>query len=721
MRISGFRGGAAAVALSFLVLPAFADDGPDTAAALRAGVMEEVVVTARKRPEAMQDVPSSLTVLRSDTLATLGAATMDDIALRLPNFASDGSPLTGFGARYIRGLNAGARNIGFDSGYAVFVDGVYGGRYITADRVLQDVERIEYLPGPQGTLFGKNTTLGVVNIVTRAPGPVPAATIDLGFGSEGQRSARARANLPLGGDWSASASAGVRERDGLMRNELLDRAGNDVDAWDGRITLRGELAGWRTTIAADHYRSAPELIARQRLEGVGALPPRVAGHDQRGSLRDEDSGIALTLEREFALGTVTSISALRSYETAATLDDDAWELPAQHLIDWTESTDQLSQELRLAGRHGATDYLLGAYFLEMESESHRGVGSFVSPRLAQVDGELEGRTYALFGTVGRDLTERLYADVGVRWTRERKALPRYTQDGAGVLADFSLRDRRSVSSTTPSASLRYQISPNATGFVRYAQAFKSGGFNVDVVTAVTPLEFDDERADTWEAGVKSTWLDGRLNLNAAAFRSKYRDLQVSQYQPIPGHLLPLLRITNAASAHTQGVELGAELMLTDWLFAVNVGQTHSELDDFPDPLGPGSGNYAGNGLGGPEWTSSVLVQYSHGVGGWGELTLTVEHLFQDRVGGDLNEDPLATSDPLALVNLRAELAFGSNRQWRIRAWVDNLMDTDRVIERHRNPAPALLALAGVPPAVLDSTVGLYNDPRTYGLELSLTL
>jgi iron complex outermembrane receptor protein len=706
-----------------LASAAWADAGSDRAGrpGLTGSVLEEVVVTARKRPEPLRDVPTSLTVMDADTLATLGAERLGDVERRLPNLATDASPLTGFGARYVRGLNAGARNIGFDSGYSVFVDGVYSGRYITADRVLQDVERIEYLPGPQGTLFGKNTTLGVLNIVTRPPEQTRSAELGVGFGSDGQRTARAAASTPLGETWAASAAIGQRQRDGLVEEQFLGTAGNNVDHWDARVALRGSVAGWQTTIAADYFENSPDLIARQRLEGLGALPPRVAGNDQRGRLRDEDYGVAITAERELHLGTLTAISGYRSYQTEADLDDDAWEIPVQHLIGWTESADQFSQELRLSGSRGAVDYLVGGYFLDMDAESTRGVTSFIGQ--AQADGEIEGRTYAVFGTVGRSFTERLSADVGLRWTLESKDMPVYSQDGGGVLIDFVTRDDRSVSSVTPSLSVSYAVSERATAFARYAQGFKSGGFNVDLVTApaITPLEFDDERVDTVETGIKSAWLDNRLRLNIAAFRSEYRDLQVSQYQVLPGAMLPTLRITNAASAHTQGVELGAELMLARWLFAANVGQTHSEVDSFPDPLGPGTGNYAGNPLGGPEWTSSLLVQYGRGLGTWADLTFTAEHLFQDALGGDLSGDKLAMSDALSLVNLRTELAFGDRRQWRVRAWVDNVFDTDRVVERHRNAAPGLMMLLGYPAEIADSTVGLYNDPRTYGIQLNLTL
>lgn len=706
----------AVVAMTGSITPTAASAAPGYDAPI-----EEVVVTARKRAEPLRAVPASVTVVDSETVTALGAHRLDDLALRLPNLASDSSPLTGFSGRYVRGVNAGARNIGFDSGYAVFVDGVYAGRFAAANRVLQDVERVEYLPGPQGTLFGRNTTLGVVNVVTRRPDGTARAAVDLGIGSDGYRRLQADAAAPLGRDWALSGSIGRESRDGLVENVYLDTTGNDVDVRDGRLMLTGRAAGWDTTVALDYYRSAPDLIARQRLEGYGALPPREAGNDLPGRLEDEDYGASLTLQRDLNAGTFTSISAFRRFDTAADVDDDAWEVPAQHLIDWTERTDQFSQELRFAADRGAWRYLTGAYLLAMDSVSSRTVTSFFGQ--ARADGELDARTYALFATAGYDLTEALEAEVGLRWTRESKDLEGYTQDGGGVLLDFDLADDRSVTSVTPAASLRYTFGDQATAFVRYAQGFKSGGFNVDLVTApaITPLEFDDERVDTVETGVKSRWLDNRLRLDLTLFRTSYRDLQVSQYEVLPGATLPTLRITNAASADTTGVELGAELLLGAWRIAADVGQTHSEVDDFPDPLGPGTGNWAGNGLGGPEWTTSLLVAHTRSLGRMGELTVTAEHLFQDALGGDLDGDPLTRSDALALTNLRAELAFGANRQWHLAAWVDNVFDTERVIERHRAAAPGLLMLIGFPPEIADSTVGLYNDPRTFGLEFGLRL
>lgn len=723
MRHPGPRSRIIAVpAFACLLTAAWAEAAPSRdSSGLQAPPIEELVVTARKRAEPLQQVPASITVLNADMLEAIDARSLADVEYRLPNLASDSSPLTGFGARYVRGLNAGARNIGFDSGYAVFVDGVYSGRYMTADRVLQNVERVEYLPGPQGTLFGKNTTLGVVNIVTRTPDASSTMDLGVGVGSDGHRSVRASAAAPLGNNWSVSAAFGQRERDGMVDNQFLGRQGNNVDQWDGRAAIRGNLAEWEIALAGDYYRSTPDLVARQRLEGFGALPPRVASNDLAGRLDDEDYGVSLHAQRPVAVGTVTSITALRAYQTAADVDDDAWEVPVQHLVNWTEATDQVSQELRLNGTSGDTSYLLGAYFLDQRAESNRGVASFFGQ--ARATGELDSRTWAAFATVGQSVTERLEVEAGLRWTRESKDLQHYSQDGGGVLLDFSTRGERTVSNVTPSASVRFALNDSASLFARYAQGFKSGGFNVDLVTApaMTPLEFDDERVDTVEAGVKTTLLDNRLRLNAAAFRSRYRDLQVSQYTVLPGATLPTLRITNAAEAHTRGVELSAELMLARWLLAANVGQTHSEVDDFPDPLGPGTGNYAGNTLGGPEWTSSVLARYTHRLANGAEISFSAEHLFQDSLGGDLSGDRLAMSDSLTLVNLHAELLFGSARRWRVRGWVDNVFDTDRVVERHRNAAPGLLMLLGYPAEVTDSTVGLYNTPRTYGIQLNVTL
>lgn len=693
----------------------------DAAARATAMDMEEIVVTARKRAEPLSAVPASVSVLDGDVLATLGARRLGEVELRLPNLASNGSPLTGFAARYVRGLNAQARNIGFDSGYGVFVDGVYGGRYVTADRVLQDVERIEFLPGPQGTLFGRNTTLGVLNIVTRPAEASRRADLLVDVGSDGYREVRAAASLPLGDAWAASASAGQRQRNGLVQNTFLDSDGNNIDHWDVRAALHGEAAGWRIALSTDHFESTPDLIARQRLEGIGALPPRVAENDLTERLRDRDRGISLSASRETPLGTLTSVSAWRTAETRADVDDDAWPLTVQHLIDWQESVDQFSQELRLAGEHDRLSYLGGAYFQAQEARSSRSVSSFFGA--ARADGRIEADTWALFATLGYAVTPRLDTEVGVRWTREHKDMPGYTQDGGGVLLDFALSDERTVTDVSPSASVRYALTERASVWARYARGFKSGGFNVDLVTqpAITPLEFDDEQVDTWEAGVRSRWLEERLRVHVTAFHSKYRDLQVSQYEVLPGATLPTLRITNAASASTRGAELDTELVLGQWLLAASVGYTDSEVDDFPDPLGPGSGNWQGNTLGGPEWTTSTRVQYARTLGGNTELTVTAEHLYQDALGGDLSGDRLAMSDSLSLVNVRAELAFGSLRRWTVRAWVDNVFDRDRVVERRRSAAPGLLTLLGFPAEIADSTVGLYNDPRTYGVQVRLSL
>jgi iron complex outermembrane receptor protein len=657
-------------------------------------------------------------VLERELLETMGARRMTDVELRLPNFGSNLSPLTGFGARYVRGLNAAARNIGFDSGYAVFVDGVYAGRYASADRVLQDVARVEYLPGPQGTLFGKNTTLGVVNVVTRAPAATSRAELQLDLGSDGHRAVRGAASVPLGADWAVSATAARQQRDGLVENAYLGTTGNDVDRRDARLALHGEVAGWRTVVSADYYESAPDLIARQRLEGLGALPPRVAENDLPGRLRDRDFGLAVTAQRTLPAGNVTAIGAYRGFETTATADDDAWALPAQHLLDWQERTRQLSQELRLESRWGPIRYLAGGYLLVQEARSSRTAASFIGQ--ARADGRVDSRSYATFVNASVDATERLTAEAGLRWTRESKDLAHYVQDGGGILVDFDRADDRSVTSLTPAASLLWAFTEDVTGYLRFARGFKSGGFNVDLVTApaITPLEFDDERVDTWELGLRSGWLARRLQLDVAVFRSTYRDLQVSQYDVLPGAALPTLRISNAASAHTAGAELNAGLTLARWLFTARVGYTHGEVDDFPDPLGPGTGNYAGNPLGGPEWTSSVMVQYARPLGGGVDATFTLEHLYQDALGADLTGDPLARSDALSVTNVRAGLAFGRDRSWRVSAWVNNLLDVERVVERHRNPAPGLLALAGVPADVAESTVGLYNEPRTWGLALS---
>ncbi|MDA1077206.1 MAG: TonB-dependent receptor [Proteobacteria bacterium] len=429
----------------------------------------------------------------------------------------------------------------------------------------------------------------------------------------------------------------------------------------------------------------------------------------------------MTLKRDFAIGQLTSISAYRDASTVATLDDDAWEVPVQHLLDWSEQQEQISQEIRLNGDAGRFGYLVGGYFLHQQTDSVRSVASVLGQ--LQVEGEVSSQYTAAFTNLSYEFTPRLKGELGLRYTHESKDLDSYTQDGGGVLLTFQTDDHRSEGGLTPSASLSFEANDQVTVFTRYAQGYKSGGFNVDIVTSPTlaDIAFDDERTDTYEIGAKTRWLDGRLKVDLTAFHTTFDDLQVSQFEVLSGAVLPTLRITNAASAHTQGFEANVELILDKWLFTTQIGYANSEVDDFPDPLGPGSGNWKGSSLGGPQWTTSLLAQYATNIGNRADLTVTAEHLYQDAVGGDLNDDPRNISDDLSLTNLSIALAFGKNRQWRTRLWVNNAFDTESVVERRQNPAAGILALIGMPVEILDSTVGMYNMPRAYGLEVAFRL
>jgi iron complex outermembrane receptor protein len=693
--------------------------GAPLAAATSTQVIEELVVTARKQPESALDVPAALTVLDGATLERIGAQRLQDVELRLPNLATNQSPLTGFTARYIRGMNAGARNIGFESGYGVFVDGVYSGRYATANRVLQAVERVEFLPGPQATLFGKNTTLGVLNVVTRVPDPERSATASLDVGDQGRRSARVEAATGIGRDWVLWGSLGREKRDGFDRNLTTGNWGNDLDNWDAFAALDGTLGDVHVRLTADRFESDPALIARQRLEGFGALPPHRAENDLDGSLEDRDRGVSLRLERDLAAGTLTAITASRAFDTTMNMDDDAWNIPVQHLVNWQESQRQFSQEIRLAGDRGPLGYLAGIYYQDQDAGLERNVVSLFGT--GRVHGELDTETFAWFGNLAYRIGDDLTAEAGIRWTTERKRLPLYTQDGGGVLIDVDQHGQRTATATTPSASLHYRISEFTTSHVRYARGFKSGGFNVDVVTTpvLTGLEFDDERAEVLELGVKSVAFDGRLRFNGSVFHTTYDNLQVSQYTVLPGAMLPMLRITNAASATTVGAELGLDLTLGNWALGGQVGHTRGEVDEFPEPLGPGSGDWSGNDIGGPDWTTSAWVEYGRSISGLGDLTLSVEHLYQSALGGDFSEDPLEISDSLSLTNATAAIDFGG--RWTTRLRIDNLFDVERVVERRRSAAPGLLMLLGFPAEIADSTVGLYNAPRTYALELRVAI
>ncbi|MGH6609486.1 MAG: TonB-dependent receptor, partial [Burkholderiaceae bacterium] len=406
--------------------------------------MDEIIVTARKVAETLQEAPVAISVVTSEQIELTGASDLSDLTKRLPNVAANypsADPLQNVTA--IRGFVTGARNIGFDSGLGIFIDGAYAGRIATGNKTLPDVERIEFLPGPQATLFGKNTTLGVMNVVPKKPGDELEANASVSAGNMGLLESRASVRGPIGETFGAGFTFGSRQHDGFIRNQFDGSLGPEFESYGGVFQLTAESDAFNAHFMVDYNdQNYENAYFDSRIGGFDALPIDTIDNNFPNVATAEELGVTLTWTWELGPGTLTSISGLRNFDTERSHDDEYYDFSVIDLEFFDESQDHFGQELRYAGTAGALGYLFGAYYQTQQIESLRSADVFgLSPEL-RVIGRVDTDALAVFGNLTYDLTDRFAVELGGRWSEETKKLRTYTQSGSAPigLLEFTVED-----------------------------------------------------------------------------------------------------------------------------------------------------------------------------------------------------------------------------------------------------------------------------------------
>lgn len=547
-------------------------------------VLEEVIVTAQKKAENLQETPISLVSMSAETLRRLGIGSVGDIAYHVPNLSMTPFPNSPNAPRlFIRGVGSGDPQVTTDTSVGVYMDGVYLARSIGLGLEVADIERIEVLRGPQGTLYGRNTTGGAVNIVTVRPESELSFSQSFSAGELGIFKSRSMLNLPLGETLALRAAYVVNERDGMVENTGQGDDFGSHDKEGGRLDLRWTLGEALTLDYAYDYSDGTFTSHYYQLLDTnaffdGVLPiPR--SRQERAALPTPFlSGDATARGHTLTLTVNTPWGELRSITADRRLDDSAYQdysanpfvSVIQNAVAETDQ-EQFSQELQLVGSNqaGTLDYVLGLYYFREEGEV------FLVDRIAlanltlpAVDVSAENTATAGFA----QLTWRPGADspweatLGARDTEdEREAVNR----------SIGAVDER-FSEFTPSAVLRYQLNPRASLYGKVVTGYKSGGFNIRAADFTQP--FDPETLTSWELGFKSEWLQQRLRVNGAAFYADYEDMQldiVVPDQPNPA----LTQTANAGKASIAGLELDLDALLTDQLrLSVSLGLLDAEID-----------------------------------------------------------------------------------------------------------------------------------------------
>lgn len=765
----GLKLGAAAGAL-IAASPAFAQpaaadqDAPPVAEEATAMGDPDIVVTARRREERLIDVPIAITAYSGEALEAQGVLDITEIAETTPNVtleASRGtnSTLTAF----IRGVGQQDPVAGFEAGVGIYIDDVYLNRPQAALLDIYDIERIEVLRGPQGTLYGRNTIGGAIKYVTRRLSEEPTFRIRGTVGTYSQTDLVVSGSVPLGTPELRLGGAVARlSRDGFGRNLTTGDANYNRDIWAGRGSLEFEPSNQAFfRLSADYtlddsnprggHRLIPGLVS-----GTPVLPDV---YDTRGGLGDPDQrveafGFSLFGEVEPADGiTLRSITSYREDQSGSPIDFDA--LPAVDVdVPAVYENEQFSQELQLLFQTGSLNGLIGLYYLDATAQTIFDV-RLPGGVTALTFGDVATETYAIFGDFTYDLTPQLSVSLGGRYTWDERQSDILRQtflgggspffSGAGTLflttSDFS--GSANFEEFTPRASITFRPQEDMTIYASYSQGFKGGGFDPRGVSTACRnptggacseqelfdfLSFDPETVTSYELGWRASLFDRRLTFSLVGFYADYQDVQVpgSIGVELNGQQTFIGVTTNAAAATFAGVEFEGNAVLarefagagSSLNFAWSLGYLDARYDEYIDARGIDVADRRAV-QNTPDWTASGTLNLGVPVGG-GLLNVIAGVSYR----GDSQQFelpiPMLDQDGYALFDL--SLVWRSdNDRWSFGLHGKNLTDERYVVSGYnflrQNPDTGAFILANGQPG-LSSTLGAegvltayYGNPR----------
>jgi iron complex outermembrane receptor protein len=714
--------GLLALALAVPVVAGAADvaAGTDT--------LEDVVVTARKREENVRDVPVSVVTFSASDLAARNADDLSSLGNSIPNVTIGTSSEDRLQNIVIRGISTVTRSIGEETGVAVYLDGVYTGRIETYNQELADVDQVEVLRGPQGTIFGKNTTEGAINITTIRPSDTPTGSATISYGNFGLVEGSGFLSGPIkeGLLYGKISLYGATDN-GYATNVFNDTKAGDRHDLGGRFQLRTTPnEDLDITFSGDYTRHHNDPYRFEVTTGTfGNIPgPFTFDEAYPSTQRTENGGAALNIQDRLPGGyTLTSITSWReSYWTDH--DDETWNGQNLAYSDYTEHTNYASQELRIASpAKSKLEYVAGLYYAYQYSTTHTPVS--IGDGLATIFGIPDGlesfdlrsdvktNSYAAFANGSYHLDPTWTLTVGGRYTFEQKHLyyQQLDPDSLGFVPNIGPLTRGySQGDFTPTVSVVYALTDRVNFYATVASGYKSGGFNVDTLSTADHIQFGPGKVTNYELGAKGSFLGGRLQADIDVFHMDYNDLQVTQYDPASFSNF----IGNAASAKINGLEFDAVGRVTpNWTVSGNIGLLDTKFDTFIDQYG---NSLAGERLTfAPKFSGSVATRYSVPVAANVDAYVNGEFDYRSSVYSQYNDIATTPANILGaygLLNGSIGLSFDHAR-WKVEAYGRNL--TNRLYELNQTTQLPLLSF--LPPYDYEETTTTYGMPRTYGISL----
>ncbi len=705
--------------------------------------IEEVVVTATKRAQSIQDIPIAVSAFSGQELDARGIRDVSQLQQVSPSLLINTANSSSKGGTLrIRGIGTIGNNIGLESAVGFFQDGAYRGRSGHALNELLDIERVEVLRGPQGTVFGKNTSAGAVSVISRAPEFDFGGSISASFGSLDYRKVEGMLTGPIVADKLAFRIAGAwTKRDGYIREFTTHEDFNDRDRWavkgqllwtpNERFTARlifDSLEKQESCCAASFRIVGPTGPILQALGGT----TEVSGDGSRVGVNRapldhvKDSGAVLELEWSGDMVTLTSVSTYREFEAHRGQDVDFTDVDLFQFSDTLENFDSWSQELRLTGSTERLDWLLGGY-VSGEEISSRGrplVGlatqgpayigilfgnPLIATLLQQGDGVSasfgqDADSWAVFTNNTWRFGESWNFNLGLRYSNEDKAGSSLVNETGtdGVVdnnwpctlvpvptfcgnAGYALE--RSEDRLTGTAKIQYDFSDDVNAYAGWSTGYKAGGFNLDPLAYKLDTfgnvigdgrEFEKETVESFELGLKSVLLDGRMTLNVAAFYSEFKDFQVNTFTGT------VFVVENVPEVVSKGIEVDHSWSIADGV-VLNGGVAYTDARYTADtPILNATAALGGptnlkdmNVTNAPKWQSSLGLQIDRAMPsreGW-RYSFNTNWMYRSSYNTGADLDPQKEQSAFSLVNAQIGLRKEDD-SLELLLWANNVFDQD---------------------------------------------
>jgi iron complex outermembrane receptor protein len=691
---------AQAISLAALPMVQAATSG-DEAVSSQEPVLKSVTVTATRREESLQKVPVAVSVIDGEQLERDNRNGVASIVQQIPslNFRTGASNKDT--SLFIRGVGTISTSPGVEPTVATVIDGVVYGRPGQATLDLLDLDRIEVLRGPQGTLFGKNASAGVLNVVTKAPTEETHGYIDQSYYSGNE----SRTRFGIGGSLipgtlKGSVTTLFGSYDGNVDNKLN---GQEVNGYN-RKGIRGKLEFTPNedvtfTLAADYMQSrddTPNGVVSKALTPAfaSALAPvsaqsdsRKLSSDFRSHVDDINKGLSGQLDWKLGDYTLTSITAWRGWSNAQYQDGDRLGTITA-AFPGTEDKgrldyDQYSQELRLASPKGEfLEYVGGLFYMHgKDTETYqRTLITTTRQDRGVADYSTTSDSSSVFGEATFNFRPDLRLIAGLRWTHDEleydhRRVSTSATTVSGIQPATSSSGSVDEDGKSGRLGLQYDLSDSVTSYVTYSRGYKGPAYNV--FFNMQPRDTDalkPETSNTWEVGIKATSWNNRLTTNLAVFHSDYDNYQANFYDTVAGQVVT--RLINAGSVSTEGVELDYALQATRNLkFSGALAYTKARIDSFQCPPGAAAScNVNGKTLPySPDWKSYVRADYTIPLDNGLDIELGTDYSWQSEVQYDISQNPDTKQGAYGIWNASAALADYSNG-WRVALLAKNLAD-----------------------------------------------